>query len=248
MLPGFNNNDQYMALEGFTTGQHNRSDEAFTIADLEEFETANNMKLSSANNTSKSSEMANNITTEEGADDTEETTNETTTTRPAKTTTTRPAKTTTTRAAKKNTKKPTTTTKMSDNEDITMGDEDEYFKDLDPTSENTTPVMDDTEMEDPEMEDEPVMSEDPIIATEEENTELTKKTTDIEGFTGSRLIDEKWLSSLLKTILLTFIVYVVIHPGTSKVLTHFVKKSGLTRDLIVCGIFFLICYIIIISF
>ena len=241
MLPGFNNNDQYMALEGFTTGQHNRSDEAFTIADLEEFETANNLKLSSANNTSKSSDMADNTIAEEGTDYTENTTEESTTTRPAKTTTTRPAK-------KKPAKTTTTTTKMADDEDIMMGDDDEYFKDLDPTTEKTEPAMEDTEMEDPEMEEEPSMSQEQEMASDKEKFELTKTSTEIEGFTGSKLIDEKWLSTLLKTILLTFIVYVLINQGTSKVLTHFVKKSGLARDFIVCGIFFVICYIIIVSF
>ena len=43
MLPGFSKDNQFMAIEGFSVGTHNRSDEAFTVADLEKFRSENGL-------------------------------------------------------------------------------------------------------------------------------------------------------------------------------------------------------------
>ena len=276
MLPGFNSNDQFMAIEGFTNSFHNRSDEAFTVSDLEEFQAANNIELPSVSNNTVNKKPQNKtglskqniddeVNSEEELNDNELNTTttrpasaKTTTTRPAsaRTTTTRPAsaKTTTTRPASART---TTTNKMPASNVDEETEEDEYFKDLNPETNDTNT----TEMEDPEMEETDTINEineDIETPTEEENieSEMNEKLSEntgkdnsvMEGFTGSRLIDEKWLNTLLKSLLLTFMVYVLIHPSTGKVLTKFFSKSGLIRDLIASGIFFVVCYIVIMVF
>lgn len=297
MLPGFNSNDQFMAIEGFTNSFHNRSDEAFTVSDLEEFQAANNIELPSVSNNTVNKKPQNKtglskqnideeVNSEEELNDNEL---NTTTTRPATTKTTRPVITKTTRPATTKTTQPatttttgpatarttttrattarTTTTRAASTKTTTTNkmlasnvdeetEEDEYFKDLNPeTNDTNTTEMEDPVMEDPEMEETDSMIETP---TEEENIESEmneklsgdtgKNNSVMEGFTGSRLIDEKWLNTLLKSLLLTFMVYVLIHPSTGKVLTKFFSKSALTRDLIASGIFFVVCYIVIMVF
>jgi hypothetical protein len=286
MLPGFNNNDQFMAIEGFTNSFHNRSDEAFTVSDLEEFKAANNVELPSVRNTTSNTKPYNNTEiSKQNTDDennaeeelnnglntktTRPTTTRTKTTRPTttRTKTTRPAttRTKTTRPTTTRTKttRPTTTrttkTKMLASNVDEKNEEEEYFKDLNPeTSDANTTEMEDPEMEDPEMEETDLMNEikeDIETPTEEENieSEMNDKLSEntgknesvMEGFAGSRLIDEKWLNTLLKSLLLTFMVYVLIHPSTGKVLSKVCCKSGVARDLIASGIFFVVCYIVI---
>jgi hypothetical protein len=129
MLPGFSNNEMFMAIEGFTSNNHNRSDEAFTVADLDKFRKENNfagdqhfstedIPMSRNGSSEKfvddeiSPELAGSNNTKlslmDAEDDMEETTSDTTTS-DNKSSNTGTTKSTTTTTTKSRTTRPTTT-------------------------------------------------------------------------------------------------------------------------------------------
>jgi len=290
MLPGFNieKDEQFMAIEGFTSGLHNRSDEAFTIADLEKF------KLDNFDNTRPQAD-------EDEEDEPTTTTGVTTTTKPSKgktfekegkstkyTTTTRykPTKPSTTTIPTTTTKQtvytgPTTTTTTTkfDTYQARINPYDKTTKSANTKSANTKsanspfrnlePYEDDMleadmaateEEDDPEnpiddrgMSDEMPTDEEDTSVVEGESNEDEELSADkdievTEGFTGSILAHESWLNTFLKALLLTFIVFVLMHPSTTKILTGLTGKLGVYKELVLSGLFFVLAYIIIIIF
>jgi hypothetical protein len=266
MLPGFNNNDVFMAVEGFTAGQHNRSDEAFTIADLEEFEAANSVSSETTTTKAFISTNAKASTNATASTNAIASTNATTTTKPNPSSSkTNPSLPKPKPSLPKPKPKPSlpkpkpkpslpkpkpSLPKPKPSTDRDTEEEVDQFKDLDPEVED--------EMEDPEMDETAetdMINEEPEPVAEEEDTNQdmemtfeTEKPADLEGFTGSRVVSEKWLNSLLKTILLVFVGYVLFHPSTAKVMAKNFGNTGLSRDLVICAVFFIICYIILVSF
>lgn len=284
MLPGFNidKDDQFMAIEGFTAGLHNRSDEAFTIADLEMFKDEKSPKTSYAETTKNEMSKDMTLLKESGSTTTKPTTT-TTTTKPKttnRTTTTKPTTantgptTTTIKFDKKqgrNNPKPkktttttTTTTKPSDvvssNNNLTNDNSESAFRNLEPyeddeNSETPVEMSATMEEEDPEnpiddrgMDDEmsaEVTDEEAIV--EEESSDMDD-TSITEGFTGSMHAHESWLTSVLKALLLTFIMFVLMHPSSAKILSKFGGKMGGYKEIWLCIIFFILAYVIIIAF
>ena len=307
MLPGFNieKDEQFMAIEGFTSGLHNRSDEAFTIADLEKFKLDNfdntipqeedeyeedepitTIGITTTTKPSKGKALekeggATKYTTTTKYRPTRPTTTTIPTTTTKQTVYTGPTTTTTTTKFdtdqarnnpydKASTSKPTTSKPATSKPSTSKPATNSPFRNLEPYDDDMleTDMAATEEEDDPEnpiddrgMSDEiPTDEEDtPLVegeSTEDEELNADKDMEVTEGFTGSILAHESWLNTFLKALLLTFIVFVLMHPSTAKILTNLTGKlSGklggnlsVYREILLSGLFFVLAYIIIIAF
>ena len=262
MLPGFSKDELFMAIEGFTSGSHNRSDEAFTVADLEEFKMDNFIDAQKKTKQTVDEEDmdegkigAGEVTEPDMIDDEEQSGATTTTkkTMPTKKTTTTTTTTTTTKKTiptKKTTK--TTTTKYSKTTKKDMNSNkstnNSPFKNLEPyedemdvNEEDPENPEDDRGME-TELVDGELEAEDPPAEPED----IAAEEAAVEGFTGSATANEYYLKTFLKALLITFICFVLCHPYTGKVFTKFVR--GIHKDILVFIVLFVLIYIVLTAF
>jgi hypothetical protein len=261
MLPGFSKDELFMAIEGFTSGSHNRSDEAFTVADLEEFKMDNFIDAQKKTKQTVDEEdmdegkVADKEVTEPDMIDDEEQSGATTTTKksmPTKKTTTTTTTTTTKKTipTKKTTK--TTTTKYSKTTKKDMNSNkstnNSPFKNLEPyedemdvNEEDPENPEDDRGME-TELVDGELEAEDPPAEPED----IAAEEAAVEGFTGSATANEYYLKTFLKALLITFICFVLCHPYTGKVFAKFVR--GIHKDILVFIVLFVLIYIVLTAF
>jgi hypothetical protein len=270
MLPGFSKDELFMAIEGFASGSHNRSDEAFTVADLEEFKMDNFIDAKKKTKQTLDEEDmdegkvgAGEVTELDMIDDEEQSGATTTTkgTMPTKKTTTTtttkgtmPTKKTTTTTTTKGTMptKKTTTTKYSKTDKKYMNSnksaDNSPFKNLEPYEDEM-----DVNEEDPEnpeddrgmgteLVDGELEAEDPPAEPED----IAAEEAAVEGFTGSATANEYYLKTFLKALLITFICFVLCHPYTGKVFTKFVR--GIHKDILVFILLFVLIYIVLAAF
>jgi len=276
MLPGFSKDELFMAIEGFTSGSHNRSDEAFTVADLEEFKMDNFIDAQKKTKQTVDEEDmdegkigAGEVTEPDMIDDEEQSGATTTTkkTMPTKKTTitttittkgTIPTKkatitTTTTTKGTMPTKK-TTTTKYSKTTKKDMNSNkstnNSPFKNLEPYEDEM-----DVNEEDPENPEDDRGMETELVdgeleaedpPMEPEDIVAEESSAGIEGFTGSATANEYYLKTFLKALLITFICFVLCHPYTGKVFTKFVR--GIHKDILVFILLFVLIYIVLAAF